>query len=257
MKHYYLKNYIDAFTTAMRKRWRGELYYIDLFAGPGRCRVRETEEEIHASPLLALGSKFPFAKYFFVDLDKEVLKALSKRCGSHPLYERIYFMEGDCNKKIDEIINIIPVRSLSLAFIDPTGLHFFFTSMKKLAERKIDVIITFPKGMAIDRNIKKFLKQELSPLDKWMGDKGWRDLYRKKLRGQIDEIVERGIIGRYRENLEKLGYYKVKLGNEVLISSSAKKLPLYYILFASKDVFGYKLWQKVGKIEYDGQRKLL
>jgi len=256
VKYYYLKNYIDAFTTAMRKRWHGKLYYIDLFAGPGRSKVRETEEEIDASPLLALRSKFPFANYFFVDLDREVLEALSKRCESHSLYEHIHFIEGDCNKKIDEIINKIPVRSLSLAFIDPTGLDFFFPSMEKLAERKIDVVITFPKGMAIDRNIKKFLTQELSLLDKWMGDKGWRDLYRKKLKGQIDEIVEQGIIGLYRENLEKLGYYKVNLGNEILVSSSAKKLPLYYLLFASKDEFGYKLWQKVGKIEYNGQRRL-
>jgi hypothetical protein len=32
----------------MKKKWVGKLYYVDLFAGPGKCRIRETQEEMRA-----------------------------------------------------------------------------------------------------------------------------------------------------------------------------------------------------------------
>lgn len=244
-KHYYLRRYIYAFTTGMRLKWRGQLYYIDLFTGPGKCRVRETEEEIDGSPLLALNSQFPFANYFFVELNREILNILSKRCKSHLLYERIRFIEGDCNEEIDEIMSEIPLRSLSLAFIDPTGLHFKFSTIEKLATRKMDLIITFPDGMAINRNIKKFLEEESCPLDEVVGDRGWRQFKTGK-----------EIIRYYRKKLQSLGYKEVKLGDEIPIKSIAKKLPLYCLLFASKHSLGYKLWKDIGKIEPTGQRRL-
>ncbi|MCK4325174.1 three-Cys-motif partner protein TcmP [bacterium] len=255
-KHYYLRRYIHIFTAGMRLKWRNQLYYIDLFSGPGKCRVRETEEEIDGSPLLALNSQFPFAGYFFVEVNKEILNILSERCKDHQLGERIHLMGGDCNEKIDEIMSKVPSRSLSLAFIDPTGLHFRFSTIKKLATRKTDLIITFPQGMAINRNIKKFLKEEHSPLDDWMGDREWRQLYQKQLKGQRDEVVERGIIGYYRKKLETVGYKEVRLGDEIPIRSVAKNLPLYCLVFASRHPLGYKFWKDIAKIEHTGQRRL-
>ena len=244
-KHYYLRRYIYAFTTGMRLKWHNQLYYIDLFAGPGRCRTRETEEEINGSPLLALNTKFPFTSYFFVESNKRTLNILAERCKSHQLYRKIHFIEGDCNERIDEITSKIPLRSLSLAFIDPTGLHFKFSSMEKLSTtRKIDLIITFPDGMAINRNIKKFLKEDTCPLDEVIGDRGWRQFKTGK------EIIKY-----YREKLQSLGY-KVKLGDEIPIRSISKKLPLYCLLFASKHPLGYKFWENIGKIEHTGQRTL-
>ena len=41
-KHYFLARYIDAFTTAMKnKKWSG-LHYIDLFAGAGVERLKDS-----------------------------------------------------------------------------------------------------------------------------------------------------------------------------------------------------------------------
>jgi len=244
-KHYYFKKYIDTFVTSMRKKWNGQLYYIDLFTGPGKCRTRETEEEIDGSPMIALNAPYPFAGYFFVDLNKNALDALSQRCINHQNYGKITFINGDCNLVIDNIINAIPQWSLSLAFIDPTGLDFKFTTLQKLAQRKVDLIITFPEGMAINRNINKFLKEEHSPLDDVVGDKGWRQFKTGK-----------EIIGYYRNNLASVGYQEVKLGDEIPVRSIAKNLPLYCLLFASKHKLGHRFWQDISKIDHTGQRKL-
>ncbi len=62
----YLTRYINVFETAMRNMW-GVRNYIDLLAGPGKNRVRETGEILLGSPLLALTAKYPFTSYFFVD----------------------------------------------------------------------------------------------------------------------------------------------------------------------------------------------
>jgi len=41
-KLHYLKCYLDIFSVGMRAKWAGRLYYLDLFAGPGKCRIRDT-----------------------------------------------------------------------------------------------------------------------------------------------------------------------------------------------------------------------
>jgi spore photoproduct lyase len=254
-KYYYIKNYLNIFTMAMRKQWK--LYYIDLFAGCGKCKVRETEEEIDGSALIALNLNYPFNKYIFVDLNQDALSSLKKRTKDSSLGDRIDFKIGDCNEKILEILGEIPQQgTLCLAVIDPTGLQIKFETIRKLTKgRRVDLLITFPEGMAIKRNIDQFLKQEESPLDGFMGDRKWRDLYKAELTTSSLEDRRRRFIDLYREKLKEIGYREIKSGEEILIRSSQKRLPLYYLVFASKHPLGHKFWSTIGDIEPDGQQK--
>ncbi len=69
-KLYYVKRYIDVFETAMRaKNWRRRIF-IDLFSGPGKCVIRDTNEYIIGSPILALQTQYPFTDYYFGDLEQ-------------------------------------------------------------------------------------------------------------------------------------------------------------------------------------------
>jgi len=65
-KYFYVGRYLDVFSTAMKNRWEGNLYYIDLFAGCGKCRVRDSGDEIDGSALMSLKIRFPFKKYFLL-----------------------------------------------------------------------------------------------------------------------------------------------------------------------------------------------
>jgi len=259
-KYFYLKRYFEIFTSAMKDKWKGELYYIDLFAGCGRCRVRETFEEIDGSALVSLSVKYPFKKYIMVDLDADAVSALKKRVEKIPYKDRVKIIPGDCNEKIDKIIAEIPERSLSLAVVDPTGLHIKFNALEKLTkDRRIDLVITFPEGMDIKRNLSKYFKQSHSILDDYIGDKGWRQLFPKDIR-DINQLtsthIEKSLIGYYKKNLSKLGYGEIKSGDEILIRSSQKNLPLYYLLFASKHPLGHTFWNRISKISPTGQIKL-
>ena len=166
-------------------------------------------------------------------------------------------LSGDCNEEVEEIIREIPQRGcLCLAFVDPTGLQIRFETIKRLTEgRRIDLIITFPEGMAIKRNLEKFLKQGHSLLDDFMGDTSWRQKYGKELASLNPIETKKRFVELYQEKLNGVGYTEIKSADEVLIRSSAKKLPLYYLLFASKHSLGHQFWSKIGEIEPSGQQK--
>lgn len=145
-KLHYLEDYLGVFSRGMKNRWQGKLYYVDLFAGPGSCRIRETNEECDGSPLIAL--KFDFAKYFFFEVDTECRVALEARIDARfaEKRSRISITPGDCNQQIGTVDP--PPYSLGLAFVDPTGLSpIRFETIRKLAtDRKIDLIINFHEG---------------------------------------------------------------------------------------------------------------
>ncbi len=251
-KLYYLERYLDIFSVGMKRKWLGKLYYVDLFAGPGQCLVRDTKEEIDGSPLIAL--KFNFAKYFFIEADRICYEALDERAQRRApeKYNRVKILYGDCNKKIDEI-KISP-SNLGLAFIDPTGVSpLAFDTVKKLTvNRKIDLIINFHEGMGIRMNLHQYTKKDGSALDSFMGSDRWRQRFRKAPT-TIDQVC-REIAAEYRENLQKLGY-QVFEDDQIPIKSDQNTL-LYYLLFASKHRKGSEFWRKIGEIDARGQRKL-
>lgn len=258
-KYFYLGRYIDLFSTSMKDKWHGNLYYVDLFSGCGRCRIRTSGEEIDGSALLSLKVKYPFKKYFFIDKNPEALDSLKQRISSLPLAERVDLIQGDCNERVSEILRKIPAQNtLCLTIIDPTGLHIKFDTIKRLTEdRRVDLVITFPEGMAIKRNLERFLAQSHSVLDNFMGGREWRRMF------TIDKLIKLKVYERkkrfielYRQKLKSIGYKETKSSDDILIRSSEKRLPLYYLLFASKHPLGHKFWSIVGEIEPGGQQRL-
>src|SRR6266436_118108 len=120
-KLYYLERYLDIFSVGMQQKWHGSIYYVDLFAGPGQCRIAEIGEEFDGSPLIAL--KFNFAKYFFFESDPACFKALETRIRARApeKLKNVELIPGDCNKEISNVSAPQP-SSLGVAFDDPTGL---------------------------------------------------------------------------------------------------------------------------------------
>jgi three-Cys-motif partner protein len=248
-KLYYLERYLDIFSVGMHQKWMGKLYYVDLFAGPGRCLIPETEE-FDGSPLIAL--KFNFTKYFFIEADASSWKALSTRIKTRAPEKDVVLIHGDCNKTIDEI-KPTP-GSLGLAFIDPTGISpIAFETIRKLTKnRKIDLIINFHEGMGVRMNIHQYTQKEQSALKTFLGS----DRSIKKFStapSSIDQVC-REITAEYRDNLRDIDYQVVD-GDQIPIKTDKNAL-LYYLLFASKDPRGNDFWRKIGLINPHGQRKL-
>src|SRR5207247_11171919 len=70
-KLHFLRNYCGITTVAMRKKWR--LRYLDVMAGPGRCKNAETCAEFPVSPFVAV--EYGFNDFLFVVEDADMTNA--------------------------------------------------------------------------------------------------------------------------------------------------------------------------------------
>jgi three-Cys-motif partner protein len=249
-KLYYLERYLDIVSVGMKKKWPDKLYYVDLFAGPGKCRIRETKEEIDGSPLIAL--KFNFAKYFFVESDEKCYRALAARVRARAPEKDVEIIQGNCNDAIERIN--LPPSSLGMAFIDPTGVSSLaFGTIRKLAhDRKIDLIINFPEGMGIRMNLFQYTESEKNALNRFMGSARWQER-RRQVPASFDEMCAE-IAKEYLTNLKSLEYLAVD-GDWIPVRTDRNSL-LYYLLFASKHRRGNDFWRKIKLIDPHGQRHL-
>jgi three-Cys-motif partner protein len=152
-----------------------QLDYIDLLCGPGLSVVPDTKEEFDGSALIALKTKPAFDHLYFADLNRENIAALKSRVSAKDS-NRVTFRVGDCNVLVDEVLNRLSSRTLCLAFIDPEGFEVHFETLAKLAKKRVDLLYLFASGIGIRRNLKNELSVANSLLDKWWGEKGWRDL---------------------------------------------------------------------------------
>ena len=252
-KLYYLRRYLDIFSNGMKKKWAGRLYYVDLFAGPGRCRVRGSGEEFDGSPLIAL-TEFEFAKYYFFESDPTCFQALEARVESRALnkLDRVRIVLGDCNDTIEQAN--ITREGLGVAFIDPTGIApiSFETVTKLTNQRKLDLIINFSEGMGIRMNLHRYTETDTNALSRFIGSQRWKASQRQSPTSFNELCTE--IANEYLANLGALGY--IAVNSDWIAVKTDQNALLYYLVFASKNSKGNVFWRKIKQIGPHGQREL-
>jgi three-Cys-motif partner protein len=255
-KLFYLSRYCDIFTTGMKNKWRNRVF-VDLFCGPGRCRVRHQGDFEDGSPLIAL--REGFTHYFFVDISSYCVEALAKRVSNTDAVagKVMKMARADANQCIDGLVRQVEdlgPETIGFAFVDPPGIQFDFETLRRLSKcARMDLLINFPLGMNIKRQFKHQLQkgpEDEVDFDRYFGTSQWRDL--------CDESPSMRVIGQrllqlYEEQLRTLGYAYV--GDEHAVKN--RGVSLYMLVFASKNPRGKEFWEKVTEIGPSGQRKLL
>jgi len=266
----YLARYIDIFETSMRDRpWR-KRYYIDLFAGSGKCRTSENGQILLGSPLLALTTSYPFTDFFLVDSDPDNVNTLKKRCQSSTLFDHIHFEVGDGNNLVRRIVQTIQDTdkeflsgkwsSLNLAFLDPDGLELQWETIVTLAKpSRMDLIIHYSQ-MGLNRTMPQcFNSEDETIVDRFFGDWAWRQIFKKYV-DKEESFLHRNLMDHYKGKLKDLGYKEAyrddEVGDEPLIRNAKTNAPLYRLLFASKHELGQKFWHQVTRKNANGQRRL-
>lgn len=244
-KHYYLWRYIHAFTTSMKdKHWSG-LHYIDLFADAGIERLEASKELEWGSPLLAAYAPYPFDRLHLCEKSNRKYEALKSRIANVKPDSQV--LHGDANQKIHEIVKEITSNTLSLAFLDPYGLHIHFDTIKVLCQFRSDLIIFFPDHLDALRNWEtNYLDDPNSNLDRWMGpDCNWRAALSDTPRDNHAEVLRK----LYVSQIKSLGYTHFEYRRIY-----AKGHPLYILILCSRSNIAAKLWRGISQIEHNGQR---
>ena len=239
-------------------KW-AELVYIDLLAGPGRGIDRDTGVEFDGSPLRALKVVPTFDRFFFSDINPINIKALRQRIPTADL-PRVDLRVGDCHAVAKEIMTQLSGRTLGLAFVDPQGFEVSFRLFQVLATRRIDVLFLFPSGIGIARNLRAFAKKAKSPMDDLWGGREWRDLppaklaAGKRLNPEEALSLDRPWVLGFRSKMAKIGFQYQDEADPCF--TNEKNVPMYHLLFFSKDAAGLTIWRGIKKIEPSGQRTL-
>ena len=251
----YLARYMDIFITSMRDKWF--TVYVDLFAGPGKSKITGSNEVIKGSPLLALDLTYSFSKYIFVEAEAEALHALEKRIESYKGKLNVYTEGVNCNASSKEITSLIPANSLTLAFVDPEACDVHFSTIKALSESgRVDLFMTFPMGMDLKRNVDAAANNSSSSWTKYdyfFGSTNWRNTYLTALSSRGWKFAIHRTMEFYKNQLTALGYVQVDVSDEVVIKETRTKVPLYYLLFASKHSRGKDFWKKISSRAPSGQ----
>jgi three-Cys-motif partner protein len=234
-KHRLLTYYSELFATGMKNLWRNRVY-LELFSGPGKCLIRDSGKEEHGSPLKVI--EHEFTKFIFTEISLAAAEALAQRLESYENSRLAEIWCGDCAEAIERLQ--IPDRSLTLAFIDPTGIgHAPFSLIETLHRKtRCDLLINVQHAMGIKMNIHQYTPDadEQSALTKFLGNDQWKLIPRHNARDFF-----RAVLDLYKQQLDGLGFGYI--GREVLISNQQGS-PLYLLLFASKHERGKDFWDK-------------
>jgi three-Cys-motif partner protein len=258
----YLRKYATAFMVAMsKKRTQGKwnrLIFIDLLCGPGIDVI--DGEEHQGSPLIALSTIPQFDHLFLGDIDAANVAALRERISSADQV-RVSVEASDCHTRAGAVVEqLAEWGELGFAFVDPEGFEVRFDLFATLARRPVDILFLFPSGIGIKRNLARFAKEPgETPMDRLWGNRSWRLLpIVRLLAGETishedAENLEQSWGAAFRERVAILGYpFHVAappLRND-------QNVPMYHLLFFSRNQAGLTIWRGIGRIEPDGQRRM-
>lgn len=242
-KHERLRKYVDAAHGARRK-FAGRTTYIDLYCGPGRSRIRETQKVVDGSPLIAWEaaglSKDQFSEFLLADTKSEFLEAARKRLADRGAKVRTF--PGEAHAVVDQVLAALDPKGLHLALLDPYNLGALpFELIKKLfAAKRMDVIVHVSAG-DLARNLPLYMRSDgAGQLDRFAP--GWRehvDLRRSP------ELVRHAIFEYWRTLIKGLG---ATANDCVEVVENSKHADLYWLVFVARHKLAHKLWAAIANV---------
>lgn len=242
-KAWYARRYADIVGRALSARF--ELWWVELFAGPGRLWVAPEHRFADGSPIDALTIPKPFRGYFFSDLDRACTRALAARtAGLHP---NVHIATGSANDREihRRVFELVPQTALVVLYLDPEGIDVNFETIEAFARfyPRIDLIVNFPApGAARAVGAGHTGRVEaLLGVDDPSGLAG-------------DGAHSRGGIRlAFAEQLDHLG---LRYRAVTSVAQRRNRSPLYDLMVASRDPKSREFFEKASSVRLDGQRTL-
>lgn len=238
-----LTHYIQISSAARRKFLRNEPAYLDVFCGPGRSKIRTTDEHIDGSPIAAFqqgkGSPAPFSSIEISDADHDLLGAAEKRL--RLLQAPVRATPGPAINAIDQIIASLNPNGLHLAFLDPHNLgSLSFKLFESLAPLKYLDILVHVSVSDMQRNLDRYTSEEHEEFDDFAP--GWRDA----IGVDMNQAAFRAAILEYwTKKVSALGLPRAE-HCDLISGPSGQRL--YWLMLLSGNKLAHQLWEKISSL---------
>jgi three-Cys-motif partner protein len=233
-------DYIQA-SGAARRQYQGPgASYIDVFCGPGRSKLRDTNDFIDGSPLAAFtkakSSLAPFTIVHISDADEKLATAAHSRLQA--VGAPVHLTQGPASTAMPQIIKGLNASGLHFAFLDPHNLGTLsfdlFESLAKL--KRIDVIVHVSLS-DLQRNADRYTSSAFRQFDSFAP--GWRDHVSLDMN---QSALRAAIIKYWSDKVMSLGLPRAE-HCELITGSQNQRL--YWLIFLSKHPFAHQLWAKI------------
>lgn len=256
-KHALLRRYTDISGVGVRRNWlaggTAGATYIDLFGGPGRARIKSSNEVCDGSPLVAWkqaqADRAAFTQMFVADAHPALAEAARFRLAASGA--PVNHFVGEAEVTVDKVIAALNPYALHLAFLDPFSLGVLpFEIIRKLAKfERMDILIHI-SAMDLNMNLRRYAERVDSPIDRFA--RGWRehvgDLHRS------DHYVRAKILEHWGNLLRGIGMKTAEVHETV---TGEGNQPLYWLAFAARHPKALEFWEKIRDLEPDPQASLI
>jgi three-Cys-motif partner protein len=229
-----LQRYLPAYLAATSRAI--DRIYIDGFAGPGTNVLKASRQVIDGSPLIALKARATngtaFTRLFFIEKDPGALAELKEAVNTRGLGQRATFVPGDVNVELPRIVHQLPRRAPTFVFLDAEGIDPEWTTIEAIAPWRTELLITYPHGMAINRNLESLKAR------RYFGTSAYGDILGLPGGGRTHALLDL-----YKTRLRQLGYEHTP-PNDFLVKTGGNAR-LYLLVFASKVAIGSRIMKFV------------
>ena len=244
-KHERLHKYVDISRAVRRKflKRSGCATYIDLFCGSGRCFIRDRNEKIDGSPLVAFKSARdggePFSEIHIADVEEEKVAAAAKRIADAGGVARTYV--GKAEDIAPQIVARLNPYGLHFAFLDPYNLDALpFSVIEALGRlNHIDMLIHV-SAQDLQRNLVSYMKQDDNRLERFAP--GWRQHVGL---GQSQQRIRAALLLYWAHKMETLGLSSAE--HAELVSGQERNQRLYWLVLVSREKLARDFWEKISK----------
>ena len=229
-----LEDYLPAYLGATTRAW--DRIYVDGFAGPGTNILEREDRVIDGSPLIALSARAPngtkFTHLYFIEKEHDLAAELERKVAERGESGRVTVICGDVNAELPKVVHAYHKTAPIFVFLDPYGIDPRWDTIQSIARWKTELLINFPFGMAINRNL------ESPKVTAYFGNDKWQQLWPPSGRTPIRELLDH-----YKKGLVSLGYkYTTPIDRLIKTQGNTR---LYYLVFVSKVDVGARIMNSV------------
>lgn len=223
---YYAAAFLKVATNERQKKWYDGAVYLDLFAGTGMVRIKDSKhgDILPGSAMCVAMLEGGFDYIVCVERNARNCDALRARLGRTLGSDRFDVISGDCNSAVSRVISVVRKRfenPIVLVFADPEGLELKFATLRAIGDafKSCDFVVNVNEqgvirtskkyakgGYNVKKSIEEYTDEDVSTvIRKIEGGESPRSMYAEKMSQALGKSV--GDTVKIRENGDRIAYY--------------------------------------------------